>query len=692
MSIRKQQITRIVETIIKKYLRRGIYPTFQTITYHLSQWLREHTPGAPGFYPIKAIKGETADSKSYNKNVDMIYQDLSNAYEATIQQHEQLIKNFQFIEAERQKLIHDLAQLSHDIDGLLLTTKETDIYYFNQEILSFENMHNWDKEKSTALINLYNQEATLAENQKKSRRLILTNNQVSFAPLGKEKEHHVLESIHHAFDDQLNTAWLHVVKTKQIQPYIKAALTIDLHKAEWINHIEYVPHQQQPIEITLEYTTDGTSFTSIHQQAEIDKTTGARSWTFSPIQATAIRFIMKKTEYDDYSSNLYHYYFGAKRICLYHKYYLNEGYLYTNPIKLEKDTQQISLNSNHEMPFNTEIQYEVAEYQKNKTIEDLIWHPISPLNETQSKHPTILELEKPAIKIIESSTFKETGKQVNGMRVFAMVKDNGSTVLSDDETWEDIQHPILFRGINQWKREKTYRPFNGSVPLNHYWEQYQEQNPNMIEIEYLPFNRILHMGRKGKEKDNFYRFTTCIYSEKKERKEPLRLSVIQQLTSGAKKRLGSYSVYLNQKRLSPINDEVTLVFQEGWNELQLLYHWGDMEERRDFPANWLPTKTTLNKWNLHKEGKVRADLKHLTPIDIHDLFYNVSPNDRNHFALYEQQVLLNYLPKNCIFQLKYESKAKKQKESQILLRARLKRNQESPYMTPKIHKIQLRMR
>src|SRR5690606_83916 len=122
--------------------------------------------------------------------------------------------------------------------------------------------------------------------------------------------------------------------------------------------------------------------------------------------------------------------------------------------------------------------------------------------------------------------------------------ENGNSV----ESFEDIIDPKLFRGINQWKCESVYLPFNGDIPINSQWEQINNTSPQSIYLSFFMKGNRLSCDRPQDSSNNFYRFTTCIYSEQ-EKGIPLSISVLQSLTSGHRKRLGSYSVYLNKKRL-----------------------------------------------------------------------------------------------------------------------------------------------
>lgn len=702
MSIRKIQVTRKIEDIIKSYLYRGRYPTFQTITHQFGQWLREHNPGAPVFQPQKVFRKEKSDSSKYNKHVEDIFQDISDGYEATIGQTTQLMADFDFIETERGKIVHELASISNTIDELLLISENADFRYFDGYTISFENSSNVNNEKSSIFVNVKNKEVTLSENVNQTNRVIIDSNKAFFQTLQASDKHAALESMKNAFDDNVNTAWWHVVKTKELPANntMKAEFVVMFDQVEELNSIEYIPHHGKPVDIQIEYTNDGASFTSIHQQAETDKVSGIKVWNFQKITAKGIKFVYEKAEYDERSSDYYNYYFGAKSITFYKKNYLSEGMMYTNPISLTKDVQKLSLFASHDIPTNTELVYEVALYEEDKNLEELIWHTISSYDDSQPKYAKVVNLNVKETNKAEASKAEATGEIINGMQVFRLMKDNGDGIMSEQivdtqtgetvETFHEFQNPKLFRGINQWKRERTYIPFDGSIPINSQWDEQYMQRPDMIRSNYIQKGNTLSLDRAfGGFDDNFYRFSISIYSEEP-RNEPLSLSVMSTLASGTRKRLGAYSVYVNKQRLAPVNDEVTMSFIKGWNEIQILYHWGDMQERKDVARTNLPTETVVGKFNFAKETRVRGDYDYMTYVDVHSLFHNISPNNRSYFSIYERQVVLNYLPDNCAFQLVYEASNEVSTHNIVLIRARLSRDINVPHVTPKIYNIRLR--
>lgn len=709
MGIRKIQMNRAIEKIVKHYLYNGKYPTFQTITHHLSYWLRGNTPGAPSFKPLRFSRKEKSDSNRYNENVDMIYTDISDAYEATIEQTNRIMTNFNYNETERGKLWHELSLLSNDIDELLLMEGGSDFIHFEGKVIGFSDMNYVDGEHTTAMVDVGNKQVTLKENIALTKKIQVNPKNVRFKPLFPTAKTEALQTISQAFDGNTNSAWWQVVKTKtpgsteqESSMGMRAELTILFDEEQEFNEISYISHHGKPVFTKIEYTMDGYGFSPLPDKNNNRQVVGAETWQFQKIQAKGIKFLFEKKEHDDRSAGVYQFYFGAKEIGILNKSYMSTGLLYTDPIIFDNKIQKLSLQTKEEVPFNCTVDYEVALYKDDIPLNELTWFPISSYDASKPKYAKVIEVKTKNVRTIETDKAEATGQVINGMQVFRLLKDNGDGIVSEittdytsgseTETFDKIKGAKLFRGINQWRRESAYVPFTGEVPINNKWAQLFVNTPSAISIDYKMIDNKLNLNRGYSGKKNYYRFSTCIYSEDP-MAHPLGVSVIQTLAGGKRVRLGTYSVYVNNERLVPANDEVTMQFKKGWNEVQVLFHWGDMQLRTDMKTEDLPNEAYLGKFNFSRQKKVRADLAPITYTDTHSLYYNISPNNRDFFSIHERQMVLNYLPKDCIFQLVYEADIEEDQDylyDQVIVRATLNRATEVVDITPRIQKISLR--
>lgn len=127
----------------------------------------------PSFNPVKVFRKEKSDADKYNNHVSQIHQDITDAYEATINQTTQIMTDFNLIETERNKLSHELANISKSIDELLLVSNNSDYKYFESYVVSFENASDVNKANSTIFVDIQNKEVTLSENIGKGKELLL---------------------------------------------------------------------------------------------------------------------------------------------------------------------------------------------------------------------------------------------------------------------------------------------------------------------------------------------------------------------------------------------------------------------------------------------------------------------------------------------------------------------------------------
>lgn len=699
MGIKKVQVSRKLEEIIKNYLYRGRYPTFQTITRHFSDWLQGKTPGMPDFVAKPVMRKEKTDSSLYNEQIASLDQDMQDAFTVTIDQTNQLLADFSFMESERGKIAHELASLSTMIDELLLLSSTTDGRYIDSKVLSFENASNILQEKSTIFVNLPNKEVTLQENKSATKLVALDAKQARFLPVNSTLRHQSIQPIAYALDDQLNTAWWQIVQTKETNAPIMAHLWVPFQQTALMTTVTYVPHHGQAMKVQLEYTPDGATYLPIHEQAEIDQVTQTKTWSFHEREAKGIRFVLEKSAVDERANDWFHYYFGAKQIQVFQKSYLSEGILYTNPIEFNQLVQKVAIDVEQTTPLHTDVRYELAVYKEQTPLEQLIWYPISSYEDDKAAYAKIVHVQTNEIKKVEFPKAEATSETIQGVHVFRLIQEDKTAVFSElaynstkkeAENFDAPKNPQLFRGINQWRRERTYVPFTGNIPLASHWDTHYTQQADTIRMDFfnksntLPLNRI-----NGGFDDNFYRFTICVHADEN-RTQPLSLSVMHSLSTGARKRLGVYSVYVNKQRLVPVNEEVGLPLIKGWNEIQILYHFGDVANRRDIARVNLPQETRIGKFSIAGEKFVRAEREPLMYVEPTQLFHNVSVNHKNFFSIYERQVVLTYLPEQTLFQLVYEITPFASSTKQVVMRAHVKRDADVPHVTPRIYKIRLR--
>lgn len=149
-------------------------------------------------------------------------------------------------------------------------------------------------------------------------------------------------------------------------------------------------------------------------------------------------------------------------------------------------------------------------------------------------------------------------------------------------------------------------------------------------------------------------------------------------------------MYCGKKRLVPSNDEVSIELIEGWNEIQVLLHIGDLINRADLSTLSMPSSMNIGKINLSAEKLFRADLKPLTITEEGNLYRNVSVLNNDYYAIVDREILLNYDAQGTNFQLVYNEQRREDVTTNIIIRATLKREDNILGITPKIKSIRVR--
>ena len=209
MSIRQRQLTRVIEEIIDKEIRSGIYPEPPTIMHRLNEWLKDHVPGLPTLKLRPWGYRQTSSSEDFNKCMEEIHTDLHDIYAETHEQVERVLVNFDYADTERRKLFHQLAKLEDKIEELLLRTSNTAGYLMSY-IDSFNDFSKVNMLATDAQVDLSASRVLLRELDGSIQKVNLRSATLSF---NSELESKLLQRPQNAVDETLNTAWVERIVT-----------------------------------------------------------------------------------------------------------------------------------------------------------------------------------------------------------------------------------------------------------------------------------------------------------------------------------------------------------------------------------------------------------------------------------------------------------------------------------------------
>lgn len=690
MIIRNNQLAKKTEAIVKKYLFKGTYPQLKSITNELSIWVESHLPGTPTFKSKKVFKKDITNSDDFNEQTSAIEEDITDVYNASIEQHNQLMKNFTQGDIIRERIRFDIDEISNELDKLLILSKYADKNYIHEDVITFNDLSDIDIIRTDIDVDITNRQATLKERSIQSKRISVKEQNVEVKVLQSHTSVSTIEPISYAFDDSINTAWWIKVITKEINSNnrMEAEIIVTFDELTEINTLDFTPHHTSEMNVSLEYSLDNDTFNPISTVSN-QKVTEPIKWSFKTTKMKYLKIRIKKNQYDDINGQGYLYYFGAKNIAIYKKSYEPEGTLYSKKLALPANSKQLSIESTKNNRSGTKLEFEVC-FNPDQDKEFQIWHKVDDVNDkkaTASKSISINDIE---LVNVSGRKVIETGEIINSVRAYKILKNDGSSIFTPDNkgvsTFSDFMNAKLYRGIHQWRREKTYVTFDGEIPLNAQWDTLYREKANLIDTDFFMKSNSLPLGQT---KDNFYRYTICINSAT-DRQMPLGIELVGITNKEIKKRLGSYSVYCNQQRLVSVNEEVTLKLVTGWNEIQILVHIGDVSKRTDLLPDEVPNYFLVGKSNFVAEQYVRAELSPMIKTTKESLFYNVSLMNHGYFAIDDQQVILNYLAKDTIFELIYDNKDLSTAAVPYIIKVKMSRNADDESLTPIIKDLHIR--
>lgn len=681
MGIKRNQLLNKTEEIVRTHLENGRYPSFTTIRSELSKWLRDFELGAPRFTYIPVRRKTNTNFEHLNQELLNIESDIRDAYEAAIEQHNALTKNFSQGEVERSRIQHELNLINNEIETLLLDTRNTNVYT-KHNIIDFYSMDNIRTEKTTALINVADGKARLREQDRFTRKIPLMNNKPSLSVSQNYRSSVTVTPYNQAFDDYLNTAWLERIFTDTLneKKQMDVHLTINVGREE-VNLLSITPHHTKEVYVSLSYTTDDTSWINLQEYTSI-KITDTTEFSFDNIKPFKLRITFTKYGYDEEDQNGFYYYFGAKDISLFKKAYEEKSTLVTKPMPIDEDVKTVHVIGEGKIPNNTKVTY-FASVHSDPEGKDITWHQVNvskPFGEATGTPLTVETTEK---QYENSRKILDSGEFINGMRVYKLLKTDGSSIFGKDFVG-GIKKVKLYRGVGQWKREAGYKQFTGNVPVLGDWLAFQQEKGETIQTDFLSRGNQLSFVNAKK---NFYCFTICLWSETEDNR-PMTVDLYQLGAIDSKNRLGTYSVYCNQERLIPANDEVNLRLTEGWNEIHLLVHVGDLVNRKDLSESLFPHSMSIGKLDILSFTTQRAELQPLMETSKDNLFYNIPAGNSKYFAMDKNEIFVNQYVSDIEFQLIFEG-VTDSKERYVSIKAELERDPAYSHVTPIINKLHL---
>lgn len=677
LGMRERRIARDTEAIIRRALEEGFHPSFRHVATELAALQEKVDPSEPLTQSQDVYDGEIIERKMIEDLFESLQVDVDLLTTEAVSQTEEYMRDYEAIRNERKTIEGKMELATKRLKQILLMTKGSP----GEQYEVFAPIPQGGmSSKGTAFMDTDTKAMRLQENANRSGGIDLSNATFTIRSLVKDYRDVALTDPKFAVDGNINTAWWHVIKTKDAgngEAQTSLEMVLDLSREETFSQLKIDPHHARTMEVLAEYSLDGSSYQTFGGSPERFLFQEETTLQFPLTSARYVRLTFSKMSHDEQSAGFYQYYFGLRELSLLRQSYVSNGLLYTEERVMLPSVSQVAIEVDHEVPVGGDIIYSVAEVDEAQLPEAWTWIPISPVGSGDHRFSEVVSLSKAKEKVCEYNRADKSGDIVNGEVAYRLERTDGLVEIAGENgaMIEDIR---LYRGIGQWKVERSYQPFTGDIPL-------KAQFPDQAESYFIPFENTLELQRAMGAKDNLYKFTGCFFADDA-RVQSLSVGVIHR-EAGPETRVASYSVYLNGKRLAFESDTYEIEISKGWNTIELVFHLGDVRNRQEFDDTELPSVVYLGRWNMGGERRVRGQVESMKQVSKLELYAQDDLTMENAYAIDQRQVFIRTEKVGILYQLLYSQVT--DEAPVIAVKAELLRGIDE-YQTPQIKEILLK--
>lgn len=689
MSIQNKRIGYLTHKILKENLQNGLLPDSKEFTWQLNRAMHHLNNDKSSFRFTPYRNTEVLTSQKINTDNNRIYEDLYVLYDNNQHINNLLNREYQYFLIKKKKLEKELDIEENRLRQYVQNSRRGGLLPYAYE--TFDTTDQVDLENTSRIfVDTNHNYAHIVEEKNQSTR-IFPNANLSFVFLPDKldiKEENIEGKIENILKDTEDTIWQKQILLKENQA-VTGILTVNFDRIQYINHIQMSLLTVKPVQCTIQFSPDSESWYSLpyyEDSIEIEKEIAL---DFPEMGIKALRFVLDKIEYDqslpEREGYDYQYLFGFEHISFYNKSYPTAGTLYSKEIALQNKPNNyvidtVQLHTDDWLPTGTDIQYEVA--LPGATPD---WQPIEPVNRKHPKYPQKVyfhnlrrniknELFFPEDLSIRQSEAEDLLK--NGIPLYKLTHTFGGKNQFHLPPIQMLQGSLrLFVGKDT--AEVISYPSNGE-PLNvDDFLQVQEHKKHY----YQPLTQIdsgdLFVNKRD-DQQRKYLIRLGLYIE-----NPRTISALPAATE-------DLIIYLNGQQIfsgeTSANEQIQYPFRGGWNEIVVL-----VDGRNANTVNGMTVGLGFNFYNLTES--VYSSSKPLEEVDVFDLQNNVKIHDRTVFAKREVEngieILTNFAQPGLKFDLFYDYKEDFKKESGILLRAHLSRQNGDNVPSPLIRQYRL---
>ncbi len=509
MSIASRQVTKEVNRIIGDSVKDGYFPNIEYILSELSNFYKRVTIGFPSFQLRKQLYRKVWDVDKYNINLSEIYDDLNNLYEEIVSQFTIVLRDFDYYDTERRKLMHEVREWNSELSSLLLIAEDTDGYLYSVHDY-FIDRAKIDLEYSTCEINTDAGIVTLRESRQGIKKVNMSHyfDVVNYPILAEERFADSLVSnkllagskFGYAFSD-IYTSWAQNITSRsngELQVSFIINLDPNLEEGIYVSRIEMLGQSITPMHVEPLWSLDNINFRALPMgsglRSKIVSDDKKTIWNFSETKAKYLKFLITKYQEDETvgisTEPLYRYIIGFKNIEIFKMAYDRTSTLYSTAFSVTDSTNEsltidkASIIVDEDIQSGTDIEYYLS-LGSDDTDDptEYSWVQVGPLNRSNPEEPRVADFRHavlfagvPDIQWSSSSygTALETYNNISFYKVYQF-------------PYEPVRDSVtLYRGKDNWQVKPAYDISRTAV--------YDEENTfgsgNTVTLTYPDFTPV----------------------------------------------------------------------------------------------------------------------------------------------------------------------------------------------------------
>ncbi|MBA4293739.1 hypothetical protein C0431_12325 [bacterium] len=647
MSIERRRKERAIAAIVEDRIREGYHPSFGEVVGEMAVWATKEKPERPYARKQWVYAGDVVERSTFVDFFENALHDILDLRAEAIEQTHRQLALFEKNRIERERVQEKGKRVERKLRQAILASRAglgTQI-----EVLRVHGESQWKEGDSDTLVDAGEGVIRLNEVTELSEPIRLAGRDAIVRALRGVNRSVSLSDPDNMTDGNLNTAWWHVIKTEDPgngESRVSLEVTFPFGKQSKLNMIKLFTIDGEKTAALIETSNDGSSFSTVPGMPDPVELKGDDVFRFIETEASFLRLTLSKSRHDEFSAGSYNYYFAIQDIYASGTRYVTKGTAFSEPVLLRDGVHKIAIETTSMEPSSTSLTYMVAQADMLKKPIDWAWIPISPAGGKDRRFEQVVSISQEKEHVAEFDRIEKSGEVLFGQDVHTLTRSDGRIQEIGGKGTEKNELR-LYRGIGQWKVERKAKPFNGDAPM-------RSDFAGAARTRFIPFGNTLYLDRGKSSEENLFRFTATLFVDH-DREQPISVGVTYE-DGGYKTRVASYSIYVNEKRLTFESDRYRLPLKKGWNIIELLFHVGDMSGRVEFDEEEFPTELYIGQWDTVNERMVRGEVAGLKAMTKNALYQEVANGDEAAFAMEGGKVYVMENDHDALYQLIYSEK------------------------------------